>query len=49
MCGGNKNGGREAPVLVRQVKNLTSIHKDVGWISGLPQRVKDMALPRAVV
>ena len=36
---------RGVPVVVQQVKNPTSIHKDVGWIPGLAQWVKDLALP----
>ena len=37
------------PVVVQQVKNWTSIHKDVGSIPGLAQWVKDLVLPWAVV
>ena len=36
------------PVVAQQIKNPTSIFKDVGWITGLAQWVKDPALPQAV-
>ena len=42
---------RYAGVLVMApwVKNLTSIHKDIGLIPSLDQWVKDPALPQAAV
>ena len=33
------------PLVVQWVKNPSSIHEDSGSIPGLPQRVKDLALP----
>ena len=37
------------PFMAQQVKNPTSIHKDVGSIPGLTQHAKDLKLQPAVV
>ena len=38
-----------APAVAQWIKNLTSIHEDVGLIPGLTQWIKDPTCPQAVV
>ena len=40
-------GTQGVPVVVQWVKNMTSIHKDVGLIPGLAQWVKDLVFLKA--
>ena len=44
-----RKGCLGVPFMIQRVKNLTSIHEDVGSIPGLAQGLKDPVLPQAVV
>ena len=43
-----KHGASGVPSVAQGVKNLTSIHGDVGLIPGLAQWIKDLPLPQAM-
>ena len=46
ICIKNKSG---VPIVAWWVKNLTSIHENVGLIPVFAQRVKDLVMPQAAV
>ena len=41
LCYLTQNEGGGIPIVAQQVKNMTSVHEDVGSIPGLTQWVKD--------
>ena len=45
----NNNPSLGIPIVAQQVKNLTSIHEDVGLIPGLTHWVKDLGLLQDVL
>ena len=44
-CGVDSSFHLGVPVMAQRLMNPTRIYEDVGWIPGLDQWVKDLALP----